>query len=130
MTLTKRVQAALGTNPKDGERVVLQIGFEKEKFVLGTLVKSTCDQMHLDLLVDRDFTLEHSGSTSVFVTGYVTAADLEEGQEFDDEEEDEEEDEDEEGKRRIFGCFHCLHLLYCERDWLSWSWTLPHLQFE
>jgi hypothetical protein len=88
-------QAALGTAPKDGERVVLQIGFGDQKFVLGTLVKSTCDQIHLDLVVDKDFTLEHNGSSSIFVAGYMTAHDFEMGREEDSEEEEEEEEEEE-----------------------------------
>lgn len=98
-------QAALGTAPKDGERVVLQIGFSDQKFVLGTLVKSTCDQIHLDLVVDKDFTLEHNGSSSIFVAGYMTAHDFEMGREEDSEEEEEEESEDDEEHEGE--CFSC-----------------------
>jgi hypothetical protein len=73
--------------------------------VLGTLVKSTCDQIHLDLVVDKDFTLEHSGSSSIFVAGYMTAHDFEMGREEDSEEEEEEESEDDEEHEGE--CFSC-----------------------
>eukprot|EP00850_Spirogloea_muscicola_P011878 SM000075S21967 [mRNA] locus=s75:379186:382440:+ [translate_table: standard] len=66
-------QAALGANPTDGERVVLQVANEGgDPVVLGTLSKGKCDQIHLDLVFDRDFRLFHTGTSSVYFVGYTT----------------------------------------------------------
>eukprot|EP00850_Spirogloea_muscicola_P018257 SM000165S02218 [mRNA] locus=s165:258308:261583:+ [translate_table: standard] len=71
------VQAALGGNPTDGERVVLQVANEGgDPIVLGTLSKGKCDQIHLDLVFDRDFRLFHNGTSSVYFVGYTTPGTL------------------------------------------------------
>lgn len=45
------------------------------EIVLGTLSEGKCDQMHLDLVFDRDFTISHnSKSSSVYICGYRTEA--------------------------------------------------------
>eukprot|EP00850_Spirogloea_muscicola_P005499 SM000025S08394 [mRNA] locus=s25:501767:507676:+ [translate_table: standard] len=70
-------QAALGANPTDGERVVLQVANEGgDPIVLGTLSKGKCDQIHLDLVFDRDFRLFHTGTSSVYFVGYTTPGTL------------------------------------------------------
>jgi len=92
-------QAALGDSKgkpgKAQERVVVKVSVEPHnEIVLGTLVEGKCDQMHLDLVFDRDFTISHTGKTSsVYICGYRTEAPEEEDDddEFDDEDEDEEE---------------------------------------
>lgn len=45
------------------------------EIVLGTLSEGKCDQMLLDLVFDRDFTISHnSKSSSVYICGYRTGA--------------------------------------------------------
>ncbi|CAI5976706.1 unnamed protein product [Closterium sp. NIES-64] len=110
-------QAALGVQAKDNERVVVQLREEIDEeddddedeappapvtVVLGTLVKGKVDQMSLDLVLDRPFSLFHSGSHSIFFSGYKTRDsgdddDYDMDDEFDEEdiEEDEEEEEEE-----------------------------------
>ncbi|CAI5462728.1 unnamed protein product [Closterium sp. Yama58-4] len=111
-------QVALGAQAKDNERVVVQLREEIDEeedddedeappapvtVVLGTLVKGKVDQMSLDLVLDRPFSLFHSGSHSIFFSGYKTRDggdddDYDMDDEFDEEdiEEDEEEEEEEE----------------------------------
>eukprot|EP00475_Leptophrys_vorax_P000015 TRINITY_DN10008_c0_g1_i1.p1 TRINITY_DN10008_c0_g1~~TRINITY_DN10008_c0_g1_i1.p1 ORF type:complete len:223 (+),score=37.87 TRINITY_DN10008_c0_g1_i1:147-815(+) len=109
-------QVALGATAKDGERVVVQLKEEADEdddedepapvsIVLGTLSKGKVDQMALDLVLDRPFTLQHSGSHSIFFAGYKTRDvgddddfDMEGPDGFDEEDisEDEEEEDDEE----------------------------------
>ncbi|CAI5462254.1 unnamed protein product [Closterium sp. Yama58-4] len=108
-------QVALGAQAKDNERVVVQLREEIDEedddddedeappkpvtVVLGTLVKGKVDQMSLDLVLDRPFSLFHSGSHSIFFSGYKTRdGGDDEHYDMDDEfdEEDIEEDEEEE----------------------------------
>ena len=83
-------QVALGATAKDNERVVIQVQSvledesdddddEKEDadgevdgpvIVLGTLVKGKVDQVHLDHVFSGTFKLSHSGSHSVYFSGY------------------------------------------------------------
>jgi hypothetical protein len=66
--------------------------------VLGTLSEGKCDQMPLDLVFDREFTVSHnSSSSSVYICGYRT-----EGPEYDSE-----------GK-----CFISLDMIIVFRFWL------------
>lgn len=76
-------QAALGPS-KDGksERVVIRVESGGKNLVLGTLSSGKVDQMTLDLIFDRQFTLSHSSSSaSVFFCGYRT----DKAQEYDEE---------------------------------------------
>jgi hypothetical protein len=88
-------QAALGESKdksgKGSARVVLKVQVDDSEVILGTLSEGKCDQMPLDLVFDREFTVSHnSGSSSVYICGYRT-----EGPEYDDSEEEEEDEEDE-----------------------------------
>ncbi|CAI5511820.1 unnamed protein product [Closterium sp. Naga37s-1] len=107
--------AALGVQAKDNERVVVQLREEVDEededdedeappapvtVVLGTLVKGKVDQMSLDLVLDRPFSLFHSGSHSIFLSGYKTRDGGDDDYDMDeddfDEEDIEEDDEEEE----------------------------------
>ena len=79
-------QAALGESKdksgKGNARVVLKVQVDDSEVVLGTLSEGKCDQMPLDLVFDREFTVSHnSSSSSVYICGYRT-----EGPEYDDSE--------------------------------------------
>lgn len=87
-------QAALGESKdksgKGNARVVLKVQVDDSDVVLGTLSEGKCDQMPLDLVFDREFTVSHnSNSSSVYICGYRT-----EGPEYDSEDEDDEDEVD------------------------------------
>lgn len=66
-------QVALGKTAKENERYFVTVTTEDLKnIVLGTLIKNKCDQIHLDLVFNKEFTLTHSGSGGIFFSGYGT----------------------------------------------------------
>lgn len=70
------LQAALGESKsgKTNERAVIRVKVDEMEVVLGTLSQGKCDQMSLDLIFDREISLFHNGSSSIYLSGYRTEA--------------------------------------------------------
>ena len=53
---------------------MLKIKVDEKEYVLGTLSQGKLDQTALDLIVEKEFTVSHTGASSVYLTGYKTDA--------------------------------------------------------
>ena len=53
---------------------MLKIKVDGKEYVLGTLSQGKLDQTALDLIVEKEFTVSHTGASSVYLTGYKTDA--------------------------------------------------------
>jgi hypothetical protein len=71
-------QAALGESAASSkgkdERVLLKLAVDGSEFAIATLCAGKCDQIALDLILDREFSVSHDGAGSVYLTGYKTEA--------------------------------------------------------
>ncbi|MGD7217447.1 nucleoplasmin-like domain-containing protein, partial [Ralstonia pseudosolanacearum] len=78
-------QASLGEVKKDkaNESIVLSVGVNGKKLVIGTLSPGKCPQISYDLVFDKDFELSHSWKNgSVYFCGYK--AEMDQGSDNDD----------------------------------------------
>ncbi|GJP34946.1 hypothetical protein CLOM_g19422 [Closterium sp. NIES-68] len=83
-----------GKKAKDGDKSKsFAVGPE---VVLGVLVKGRVDFAAMDHIFDRQFSLSHSGSHSVFFSGYKTSDSGGDGPFYDEDEDDEEEEDSDE----------------------------------
>ena len=61
---------------------MLKIKVDEKEYVLGTLSQGKLDQTALDLIVEKEFTVSHTGASSVYLTGYKTDAHEQEDDEY------------------------------------------------